>query len=183
MKSFSKLMSVAVMAIAAVSFGSAFAAPAKSNSFYGDVKVGYGKVNGTINGSTSHDKKGGVYGLDAGYKFNRSVAAELGYLHFSKVKGSASNIKDNTVVYLAAKGIMPVAKNVDAFGKLGIARNHSNRPTGDNNAGKHSKYVPYLGLGVEGPISKDVKWTVGIDHAMKKGAVPAKTALTVGLGF
>ena len=121
--------------------------------------------------------------MDAGYKFNRSVAAELGYLHFNKVKGSASNIKDNTVVYLAAKGIMPVAKSVDAFGKLGIARNHSNRPTGDNDAGKTTKYVPYLAVGVEGPISKDVKWSVGVEGVTKKGAVPAKTALTVGLGF
>lgn len=74
-------------------------------------------------GATTCDDEDTGFKLFGGYKFNRNLAVEGGFVDFGEI--SASNATSSVTVssdalFAAAVGILPVSSNFSVFGKLGF---------------------------------------------------------------
>lgn len=96
--------------------------------FYVGANLGAGSIDNPEYNGTDFSLKNEhfVWGVDAGYQFNQYLAIEAGYLSLPSQKLTEKDTGTTThynqsAVYLAAKGIYPVADKVNVFGKAGIA--------------------------------------------------------------
>lgn len=74
-------------------------------------------------GATTCDDEDTGFKLFGGYKFNRNLTVEGGFVDFGEI--SASNATSSVTVssdalFAAAVGILPVSSNFSVFGKLGF---------------------------------------------------------------
>lgn len=94
----------------------------------------------------------GKVGLNAGYRFGKNFAAELGFTYFGKstvdIAGFGSTSITAYSFYPSLVGILPITQEFSAFGKLGISSNHAEQ-TGAGGDITASAKAPYFGLGVE----------------------------------
>lgn len=157
------------------------AAPSNSLSgVYLGTDIGYGKVKQKVSGPGKTKNAGFAYDLTAGYLFNKNVGVEAGYTRFRSVRANgAITSKNNNVVDLAAKGIIPFDNGMNAFGKLGVAR-VSTHPVGGL---QHKKVLPYLAVGTGYAVTRNVDLDVQLAGTPKSGKVPAMYAATTGLVY
>ena len=98
-------------------------------------QLGYAQsgLNAKIAGKNNHLSNGAAERVALGYKLNNNAALEVGFLHLHNgtAKGNFNsgvfeNIQTNVsskqnAFDIAAKGILPVAQNVNVYGKVGVA--------------------------------------------------------------
>jgi opacity protein-like surface antigen len=145
---------------------------------YVGVGVATADSSDTVPGATSSNS--GSYKangkLFAGYEFNQTWGAELGYTDFRSqgqdftlngVNGHAES-KGHSV-YLAAKATAPISDRVAVFGKLGVADNirelRTNEGTLNQNA---SKTEGYAAVGLQYNINQQVALTAEYERYGKK---------------
>lgn len=100
-----------------------FAKIETTSTTIGNVKVG----------TADSKKAGGIWELGAGYRFSKNLAAELSYADFGKSKADVTvngkKVGDVsmglTAERVAVLGILPVADNVDVYGKLSLNNMHA----------------------------------------------------------
>jgi OmpA-OmpF porin, OOP family len=118
---------IAILALTSAAFALPAAAqmrsPALSSAYVG-ASIGQSKFEVDCEGIATCDEKDNGFRIFAGYQFNRSVAAELGFAslgkaHFGDVGGSADLKAD--AWDLSAIGSLPVGP-VSLFGRLGLYR-------------------------------------------------------------
>lgn len=66
--------------------------------------------------------------LFAGYQFNRTIGAELGFVQFGKATFSGGGMDVSTrpsSLYAAVTGTMPLKHDLVLYGQLGVARSHT----------------------------------------------------------
>lgn len=187
-----KVITTAVLGVSALS---AIAANAAAPGPYVTGQLGYADTHmsartefgDTINGlpitekSSNNLSNNGLAGrLAVGYQFNQNFAVELGYMQLRSKKADLTLQKDEdtsitaatklsqNVFDLAAKGILPVASNLNVYGKLGLAYVST---TGKVNvAGQDAsvsqnqrKWAPEAAVGISYDItpnvSVDTSWT------------------------
>lgn len=141
--------------------------PVSDQGFYVGANFGHGTVDEEVsNVSGSTDNNGFAYNFNAGYQFNPYVALELGYTRFPDVSVGSLDVSDeNQSMDIAAKGLLPLGSRqlVDLYGKLGIASVSTNNASyiynedGQNISGKQTDILPYLGLGIDFKVARNVK--------------------------
>lgn len=169
---FKKVITTAVLAASALSVMTANAA---APGPYITGQLGYADTHmgpKTIEKSLSNN---GIAGrLAVGYQLNQNLAVEAGYLQLrsKKVNGTfgdqAADLKlSQHAIDLAAKGILPIANNLNAYGKLGIAylttTAKSNNDAVTAATVNKYKWAPEAAIGVSYDItpnmSVDTSWT------------------------
>ena len=144
-----------------------------------------GTENGTVTSSGF-----GESGL-LGYKFNRYFATEAGYTHYGTTNASdltysdgnqnkSGEITENSVD-LAIKGIWPLAKEVDLYGKIGAAYlwTHTKITTGYSK--NRSTVKPLVAIGADYNISDNFVFDVSYNHIQSNSTI--KSADLIGVGF
>lgn len=159
-----------------------------NKGIYVGASIGYG---GSGNNPYTHNSRalGLIYGFNGGYKFNKYFALEGGYTALPNVTiGNSDLTKDNWLVDVAAKGIIPINQRFNIYGKVGIARVStkynaiealdSNQPNGV----KH-RFTPLYGAGAGINISRHTAFTLEYEMTPKSGPVPATQSFLVGFQF
>jgi len=155
---------------------------------YLGASIGYGgsKTNPYTN---SNQALGLIYGFNGGYKLNKYVALEVGYTALPNVTlGNSDLTKNNWLVDLSAKGIIPVSQRFEFYGKLGIARVSTNYNAiealkNDHVKGIKHRFTPYYGAGIGINMSRHTAFTVEFDMTPKSGPIPATQSLLTGFQF
>lgn len=106
----------------------------KWNDFQGGIfnPVGVGSITGLAGGTTSDGSGGFAWGGDVGYQFNQYFSAEMGAYSLPSVSGNVRTTGNPNVatdaakvsswlLYAAGKLSVPLFRNLDMFGKLGVA--------------------------------------------------------------
>lgn len=167
---FKKVITAAVLGVSALSV---MAAHAAAPGAYATGQLGYadthmGSKFTDLNANLSNN---GIAGrLAVGYQFNQNFAVEAGYLQLRSKKTNVQDVDlklSQHAIDLAAKGILPIANNLNAYGKLGVA--YVTTTTKSNNdavtAATVNKYkwAPEAAVGVSYDItpnmSVDTSWT------------------------
>jgi opacity protein-like surface antigen len=169
-----KIVFAMIAAVAAMSAAQAQQLPRA----YVGVGVATANSSDTVPGATASES--GSYKangkLFAGYEFNQTWGAELGYTDFRK---QGQNITSNGVnghaeskghsVYLAAKATAPINERVSVYGKLGVADNirelRATDPALNQNA---SKTEGYAAVGLQYNINQQVALTAEYERYGKK---------------
>ncbi len=147
--------------------------------------AGYGKTDsrGPVKNS------GFVWNAGAGYRFNKYIAVETGYMRLPRVKGMGVKIYPN-LVYLVAKGIYPINETFDVFAKAGAGYVWtSSKPSnmailGSRISPKAHLIVPVFGLGADYNISQNLAVTVQGVTTIKSGhTIPTTYAGLAGLTY
>jgi OmpA-OmpF porin, OOP family len=116
-------------AVIAIALGaSVFALPAAAqvnmSSVYVGATVGQAEFKDACSGvSVSCDDKDTAWRLLAGYQINRNFAVEVGYHDLGEAKASAGGVNASikaTAWELLGVGILPIANQFSAYGKLGV---------------------------------------------------------------
>jgi OOP family OmpA-OmpF porin len=165
--------------------------------------------------SVSNLSNNGLAGrLAIGYQFNPNFAVEMGYLNLDSKKASGSvsvaqkvvasgSLKLNqNAIDLAAKGILPVANNINVYGKVGVAyltttldakgdivsKDHtmpvSVDLTGAAGIAKH-KWAPEAAVGVSYDLTPNVSVDTSWTHIQPLGSHRPGNIdfVAVGLGY
>lgn len=183
------MVQAAALSAALIASSVAFAeGKATQTAYYADAKVGYGYVNSNPKTSAgvrkeSVKRKGAAWGIDGGYMFMNRLGVEVGYQDFADVRYTGGKETKMHALYLAAKGFMAISNGLDIYGKLGLARSSQTNPTGNLDAGKHNKTVPYVALGLQGAINDNLVWLVDASYYARVKPVAAKYAVSAGVGF
>ena len=176
---FKKVITTAVLGVSALS---AMAANAAAPGPYVTGQLGYADTHMSskfkdLNDLNINLSNNGIAGrLAVGYQLNQNLAIEAGYLQLRSKKvnvmaegeemGSAK--LSQYAIDLAAKGILPIANNLNAYGKLGVA--YLTTTTKGNNTivsltktDTQRKWAPEAAVGVSYDItpnmSVDTSWT------------------------
>jgi len=134
---------VIAAAALALSSGLAQAQSADKQGWYGGLDLGYTKLglsggdvdgalaNQGVGGSSTLDTSDKSFGINGGYRFNRTFAAELAYESLGSYTYSSNTGVDTIngkfkadALSLAGLGIYPFTPNWSVYGKLGLA--HTN---------------------------------------------------------
>lgn len=179
---FKKVLSTTVLSVSVLA---AMTANAAAPGVYVTGQVGYADTH--MGSKLTKDlSNNGLAGRAAiGYQFNQNFAVEAGYLQLSgskinsnlKQDGIAANIKlQQNAIDIAGKGILPLANNINVYGKLGVAYITTNLTANATVPGasiavdlndyakiaKH-KWAPEAAIGVSYDItpnvSLDASWT------------------------
>lgn len=163
---------------------------ASTGQFYVDGGMGYGKTDTAGISLPKLDENGLVYTFGGGYQFNNYLGLEAGYTRFPDVKASKNLIaKDNKLIDIAAKGILPLSNKFNVFGKLGVARVGSDfaqgvfTNDGRSISGSQSKILPYLGAGLGYSLTQNVDFSVQLAGSPRSGVMPAMYGLTAGITY
>ena len=149
---------------------------------------------------------GWALGLDAGYQFNKALAAELGGFWVSKATESNANgngTVTNWLGYLAGRLCVPLMDQINLFMKAGLGLNHEST-SGNNNLKNNTGFSPVFGVGLAYNINPNLyvtgqylyfgdswnSWNPTANqriHGQGAATNVAKTArvqlLTLGLGY
>lgn len=212
---FKKVITTAVLGVSALS---AIAANAAVPGPYVTGQLGYANTHmsartefgDTINGmsiteqSSNNLSNNGLAGrLAVGYQLNQNLAVEVGYMQLrSKKADLVLTQEDKTTVPataklsqnafdLAVKGILPVASNLNAYGKLGVA--YVSTTAKGNVSGQDKslstterKWAPEAAVGVSYDItpnmSVDTSWT-HIQAVGNKTGLGNIDFVAVGVGY
>lgn len=144
-----------------------------------------------------------------GYQFNQNFAVETGYLRLGSKKIEGSLLQDHrkdtlqlqqNAIDFVGKGILPIAANVNVYGKLGVAyltTDLEGKVTGDDsepdlkaelnkaaNVTKH-KFAPEVALGVSYDITPNVSVDTSWTHIQPLGKNKPGNIdfVAVGLGY
>jgi OmpA-OmpF porin, OOP family len=121
-----KMITTAVLGVSALSV---MAANAATPGVYATGQLGYADTH--MKNEVGNLTNNGLAGrLAIGYQFNQTFAVEMGYLRLHEKKADVTlptlgkdvpfSLNQNAID-LAGKGILPVAHNVNVYGKLGVA--------------------------------------------------------------
>ncbi len=176
--------------------------------FYITGNAGYGKADvksftlmGAPIGSVSR-KSGFTWNAGAGYRFDKYLAVEAGYMQLPEIKGSSPAVGflpkfsyqvHPSAVYLVAKGIYPVNEKFDLFAKGGAAYVVKSKVTvsapgagkvklGETASSSHP-IVPLVGLGADYYLNSNLAVTVQGLATIKAGGFPTTYQGTVGLTY
>lgn len=199
-------LAVASAALASVAFAGGYAAAPQQSASGAYVEGMFGGANRTNNlfnhngkvDGEKHANWGWALGLDAGYQFNKALAAELGGFWVSKSTTKNDDGSDykvgNWLGYAAGRVNVPLMSQVDLFMKGGLGWNHST--TTKSGASSKNGFTPVFGVGLDYNINPNLyvsgaytyfgaSWNS--DAADANGDKAAKTArvqlLTIGLGY
>lgn len=212
---FKKVITTAVLGVSALSM---MAANAAAPGPYITGQLGYAdthmsgrtefgdKINGlsiTEQSSNNLSNNGLAGRLAVGYQFNQNLAVELGYLQLrskktdlilqkdedTSITAAAAKLSQNAID-LAAKGILPLASNLNAYGKLGVAyvstTGKVNVAGKDSVSGTERKWAPEAAVGVSYDItpnmSLDTSWT-HIQAVGNKSNLGNIDFVAVGVGY
>lgn len=147
------------------------------------------------------DNNGLAGRIAVGYQFNQNFALELGYLQLKKtsyLEHAASYPRwmyklNQNAIDLAAKGILPITDNLNAYGKLGVAyltTDYSATYTDggveqlDTNIALH-RWAPEAAVGVSYDITPNVSIDTSWTHIQPVGKnLPGSIDfVAVGLGY
>jgi opacity protein-like surface antigen len=199
-------LAVASAALASVAFAGGYA-PAPQHSMSGAYVEGMaGGANRNFDGvnhsgkvdGQKHANWGWALGLDAGYQFNKALAAEIGGFWVSKattINDDGSEAKHgNWLGYVAGRATVPLMSQVDMFMKAGLGWNHTTH-SGDGHEDANG-FTPVFGVGLDYNINPNLyvsgaytyfgsSWNSAAANA--DGNKFAKTTrvqlLTIGLGY
>lgn len=154
-----KIILASLLSVAAVS-AQAHAADFK-DKFYGGFNLGLATATGT--GFTS--STGFAAGGHVGYAFNRSISAELAFNEIGAGWKYAS-IADVTSSTFSASlvGFYSVQKDIDLFGKIGVASSKVSVTCQGCGGQAQSKTAPTFGGGVEFGHDNKTSFRFGYDH-------------------
>lgn len=201
------LAAAGVVSTSALAGGASnYSAPASMSSedqvgLYVGVNAGWANTMwknqvGTASGASWNDNNGFVGGVDVGYSFNENLALELGGLWLSKVKynNSGTSSLKTWDMYLAGKGTVDLYEDLNAFGKFGVAYNHSNIGTGATlpstltTTGNHNSWEPLFAVGLGYDFAQD--WNVNAQYMYIMGkesndvsTTAAQNIFTLGLAY
>jgi OOP family OmpA-OmpF porin len=184
--------------IFAVIAGAAFAGAVQAQETYPKTYVGVGVA------SVDHDfSAAGASNVDsdgwkangkvfAGYEFNQTWGAEIGYTDFRKstanytingVNGRAES--DGYSTYLAAKASVPINEQLSAYGKLGATYNKANLSTTTPGLSyDDSKTQAYGALGLQYKLNQQVSLVAEYERYGSKRDFGAKPdVVTVGARY
>lgn len=185
-----KIITLTAATLVALS-GSAFAAtvttavPAASNNnpFYVGVLGGYGKVNTKNTGTSENKNKGFDFGVNGGYMATQNFGAEVGYQQYANVKlGNGEELKNNYNIHLAGVAVMPIASNLNVFGKLGVADVHSTAKSSSAHTSK-SEVAAFMAAGVGYKVTQNIQISTEIDATTKHNDVAAMYSANVGVNY
>lgn len=150
-------------------------------SFYATGTFGYGKTD--LKGSNITQNTGFLWNAAGGYRFNKYLAAEGGYLSLPNVKVNHFRVKPKAF-YGALKGIYPVNQEFDVFGKIGVARTSiSSEAANVSRLSKH-KLIPLFGIGGDYKIGSNLAITVQGLTTLKAGhSFPSSYGGLIGLTY
>lgn len=151
---------------------------AASAQVYVAGNVGQSHFSADCSGVENCDKSDVGYKLTVGYKLNPLVAIEASYVDFGKVKGTVResgvpvnvDIKSNGLLFAAALRYQ-AAPALDLVGRLGLSSLKSKATAsafGVNASESYSSTKPYIGLGVEYALNKQLRLTAGADFTRIK---------------
>lgn len=174
------------------------AAPATTNTssrFYVSGQVGYAdtgmqaKFNTQSASGLSNDGLAGR--LAMGYRLNPNVAIELGYLQLQQATLRSANLFLNQNAFdLTGKAALPIAHNVNLYGKLGVAYlttkidDQSTNINGLMGIAKR-KWAPEAALGIAYDITSNVTVDTSFTHIQPLGNNRPGNIdfLAVGVGY
>lgn len=127
----------------------------------------------------SCDRSDTGYKLTAGYKLNPVVALEASYVSFGKSKGRGLDDNADTAnIELKATGFLfaaafrhLVTPELGLVGRLGLSNLKSKgsfRSPTEGGSESQSSTKPYIGLGAEYALTKQVRLTAGADFTRAK---------------
>lgn len=181
-----------IVGVAAVGLLTAIAqgAIAAQPGAYVGGQLGYGNTHNEI---SSHKGDGLAGRIFAGYQFNNYLATELGWANYHTIHakkdfysldrsvGWDTKLKTN-VVDLTVKGIVPVAQDLNLYGKLGgayVIQNLNVKGYGINRDGTgqthvkgdatQKKLLPTATVGVSYDLTSNVSADVSYTHIQKIG--------------
>ena len=98
---------------------------AKDKGAYAGGSIGLTTIDicGQLTGATTCDDEDTGFKLFGGYKFNRNLAVEGGFVDFGEISasnGPATVTVSSDALFAAAVGILPVSSKFSVFGKLGF---------------------------------------------------------------
>jgi OOP family OmpA-OmpF porin len=152
-----KKMKKAVIALLAA----ACAMPAFAGETYVGASVGRSEQKLGVEGF-SLSENATAFKVFGGYQFTPAVGAEIGYAHFGKVSISDSGATasaEPSAFYAAVTGTLPLTSQISAFGKLGVARDHTKvglSYEGQSDSESMNETSAVFGLGVNYAVSPKV---------------------------
>lgn len=149
--------------------------------------------------SGNSDKQETTHGLTVGYRINPYLAVEGGYVNLGNM-GYQSNTNTGAVVgnvksqglTAAAVGILPIARDVSVYGKLGVIDARTDlRASGSNGIAttntREYSVTPLLGLGASYDITPKVSTQVEWNRYNKLGGASTSevsyNTVTVGMRY
>jgi opacity protein-like surface antigen len=205
-------LAVASAALASVAFAGGYAAAPQQSASGAYVEGMAGGANRTFSGLNhngsidgyKHQNWGWALGLDAGYQFNKALAAELGGFWVSKATAkdtAGDEVKVGSWLgYAAGRVNVPLMSQVDLFMKGGLGWNHTTGSFGFDGAtvgkGSVNGFTPVFGVGLDYNINPNLyvsgaytyfgnSWnSAAADAAGDKAPKTTRVQLlTLGLGY
>ena len=163
----------------------------KSDGFYVDANLGWGKVDVEVDSATKDKNSGFAWNASLGYKFMPYLGAQVGYFGFPKVThtGSVAEFSSNFLAVLAIKGILPLEDGFSLNVVTGPAWGHTKLSKDANldseayKKGDHSKFTWYFGRGADYNITENFYLGVGVNYSIKSKPVPAMYSVTGNIGY
>jgi hypothetical protein len=161
----------------------------KPSGLYVDGNFGWGKTAVSVDGAASNKNSGLVWNVNFGYKFMSHLAAQIGVLSSPKVDAGASGeIKDNYLLILAFKGIIPFENGLSLNILAGPAWSHTKLSKSMNIDGKpysgsYHKITGYFGASVDYNFTESFYVGLGVNYSLKAKPVPAMYSLTGNIGY
>ena len=133
-----------------------------------------------------------IYTTGGSYRLTNYFGLEGGYTRFPDVKPTGTQVtKDNNMIAIAAKGMLPFQSGFNFFGKLGVVRVGSEFAAGVLNgsmdetsiATVRNRILPYMGGGVGYTVAPKVDFTAQLSGTPSSGDVPSMYALMGGLSY
>jgi hypothetical protein len=122
----------------------------------------------------SVDENGPGWDADIGYQWNSILGTELGYTQYynsrETVAGGVLAKTTHFAVHLNATGRYPLAYQLSALGKLGVAYSYAQKVFFTGAAGSAGSVSPFVGLGLDYSITPRVdmvaqwNWVRGNDY-------------------
>lgn len=170
-------MNKAIGAILAVVCTSAFA---DDSGFYIGADVGRSKTSasGVVTKSTDT-----VFGVMAGYQFDRNWALEAQYTGLGKYSGigatSGSAYSNKTDAFsLAAVAALPLSDSFSLYAKLGVARAKNNQTSVASGSRSTSRTAATYGLGVQYAVTPALGVRFGWDRFGSNAITSANATLS-----
>lgn len=141
--------------------------------FFGGIIVAGNQQENRLAGRVVSNE-GATYGVRLGYQFNRYVAAELGYEHYSDLdvtSRSNNQVLDETIktasTRFGIKGILPVQDQISVFVRTGVAYWNYEYTAALPQSGirlndRDESFDIYYGIGASARVSEH--FSVGVDY-------------------
>lgn len=162
----------------------------KPSGLYVDANLGWGKTAVNADGSTKDKNTGFAWNLNFGYKFMPYLAAQIGVFDSPKVSftGSSNEIKENYLLALAFKGIIPFESGFSLNVFAGPAWAHtkyspSMNVDGTTYLGSYHKITGYFGISADYNFTESFYAGLGFNYSLKIKSVPAMYSLVGNIGY